>query len=251
MAGGTMLDGAGAGITGGGGRRRLVLVEAVPAEAARHAAALEAAGLDVTTLGAGDRLLEAVGRERPDVVVLDLAAGGADPFGLLAAVHALEPPVATIATTADGSLNTAIGALRAGARDCLVKPVRPERLGGARRRALGPERGAGRAGAAAEPRHPPPAAVGRGADGFVGSSPQMRAVYRTIATAAASRAAVFVTGESGTGKEVCAQAIHRASPRRDKPFVGINCSAMPRDLVEAEVFGHVKGAFTGAVSSRA
>src|SRR4051794_36669615 len=252
MAGGTMLDGAGAGITGGGGRRRLVLVEAVPAEAARHAAALEAAGLDVTTLGAGDRLLEAVGRDRPDAVVLDLAAGGADPFGLLAAVHALEPPVVTIATTADGSLNTAIGALRAGARDCLVKPFRPERLVGAVRRALGPEPGAGRAGAAAEPRHAPSAAAaGRGADGFVGSSPQMRAVYRTIATAAASRAAVFVTGESGTGKEVCAQAIHRASPRRDKPFVAINCSAMPRDLVEAEVFGHVKGAFTGAVSSRA
>src|SRR6478609_4587743 len=132
-----MLDGAGAGITGGG--RRLVLVEAVPGDAARHAAALAAAGLDVTTLDAGDRLLEAVERERPAVVVLDLAAGGADPFGLLAAVHALEPPVATIATTADGSLNIAIKAVRAGAHDCLVRPFRPERLVDAVRRALGPD----------------------------------------------------------------------------------------------------------------
>src|SRR3954447_26399256 len=139
-----------AGTAGRDGRGRLVRVEAVPAEAARHAAALAAAGLDVTTLGAGDRLLEAVERERPAVVVLDLAAGGADPFGLLAAVHALEPPVATIATTADGSLNAAIKALRAGARACLVKRFRPERLVDAVRRALGPEPGAGRAGAAAE-----------------------------------------------------------------------------------------------------
>src|SRR3954452_5828729 len=137
-------DGRGAAGTGSaagaaGGRGRLVLVEAVPAEAARHAAALAAAGLDVTTLGAGEDVAGIVGRERPDVVVLDLAAGGADPFGLLAAVHALEPPVATIATTADGSLNIAIKAVRPGARDCLVKPFRPERLVDAVRRALGPD----------------------------------------------------------------------------------------------------------------
>src|SRR4051794_8610679 len=172
-------------------KKSLVLIEAAPSESTPHAAALERAGFDVTALGAGDRLLEAVGRERPAVVVLDLAAGGADPFGLLAAVHALEPPVAVIATTADGSLNIAIKADRAGARDCLVKPFRPERLVDAVRRALGPDplerapetRPAPAVRRALGPDTPEqalaarraPAAAGREADGFVGSSPQMRA----------------------------------------------------------------------------
>src|SRR5690349_17190479 len=132
-----MLDGGEAGTAGG--RGRLVLVEAVPADAARHAAALAAAGLDVTTLGAGEDVAGIVGRERPDAVVIDLGIGHADPFAAIAAVSALEPPVAVVATTADGSLNTAIKAVRAGARDCLVKPFRPERLVDVVRRALGPE----------------------------------------------------------------------------------------------------------------
>jgi two-component system repressor protein LuxO len=86
--------------------------------------------------------------------------------------------------------------------------------------------------------------------GFVGSSLSMQTVYHIIDSAAASKATVFVTGESGTGKEVCAQAIHEASPRHDKPFVALNCAAIPRDLMESEIFGHTKGAFTGAVTAR-
>lgn len=86
--------------------------------------------------------------------------------------------------------------------------------------------------------------------GFIGSSTAMQVVYRMIEQASTSKATVFITGESGTGKEVCAQAIHRASQRADKPFVALNCAAIPKDLIESEVFGHVKGAFTGATSDR-
>jgi two-component system repressor protein LuxO len=213
---------------------------------ALHIAALERAGFEVTALGAGDRLAEIVERGRPSAVVIDLAIGGMDAFDLLGAIHALEPPVAIIAVTADHSLNASIRAIRAGARDCLVKPFKPERLVSVVQRALG----AASSEVAAELRHPA-ATVSRRPDGFIGSSPQMQSIYRVLETAAASNAAVFISGESGTGKEICAQAIHRASARHNRPFVAINCSAMPRDLVETELFGHMKGAFTGAMSNRA
>jgi two-component system repressor protein LuxO len=93
-------------------------------------------------------------------------------------------------------------------------------------------------------------AGGQGYFGFTGSSPVMRGVYRTIEAAAPSKATVFITGESGTGKELCAEAIHRASPRAKGPFVAVNCAAIPQDLMESELFGHVKGSFTGATSTR-
>lgn len=86
--------------------------------------------------------------------------------------------------------------------------------------------------------------------GYIGSSTAMQVVYRMIEQAASSKATVFVTGESGTGKEVCAHAIHKLSLRSDKPFVALNCAAIPKDLIESEVFGHIKGAFTGASSDR-
>jgi two-component system repressor protein LuxO len=86
--------------------------------------------------------------------------------------------------------------------------------------------------------------------GFIGAAPAMQAVYRILETAAASRATVFITGESGTGKELAAEAVHRLSPRREKPFIAINCAAIPKDLIESEIFGHVRGAFTGAIADR-
>jgi two-component system repressor protein LuxO len=89
-----------------------------------------------------------------------------------------------------------------------------------------------------------------GFQGFVGAAPAMQAVYRVLETAAQSRATVFITGESGTGKELAAEAVHKLSPRHTGPFIPINCAAIPKDLIESEIFGHVRGAFTGAVADR-
>src|SRR5262249_59529109 len=114
--------------------------------------------------------------------------------------------------------------------------------------------GGGGGGAPARRRHPAAPAFqkeGRDFSGFIGRSPPMRAVYEHIRRMAPSRAPVFITGESGTGKEVCAEAIHQHSGPAERPFVAINCSAIPRDLMESEIFGHVRGAFTGAAENRA
>jgi two-component system repressor protein LuxO len=134
--------------------------------------------------------------------------------------------------------------MRAGAADFLLKPFPAERLTVTVANAV--ERALLRREVQALS-----AAQGRAAFcGFIGASAPMQAVYRILETAAPSRATVFITGESGTGKELAAEAVHRLSPRRDRPFVAINCAALPKDLIESEIFGHVRGAFTGAVADR-
>lgn len=150
-----------------------------------------------------------------------------------------------VVVTASGSVNVAIDAMRKGAYDFLVKPTAEERLITTVKNALERETlqttiKTIRKRASKKPKH-----------GFVGSSLPMIAVYRAIESISQSKASVFITGESGTGKEVCAEAIHKASPRSDGPFVPLNCAAIPKDLMESEIFGHVSGAFTGATSDRA
>jgi len=154
-----------------------------------------------------------------------------------------------IATSVSGSLTTAVAAMKAGATDFLPKPIGAKALIERLEAALAGWRGEKAA------RPPPPIAVdgkdGTDFAGFIGRSPAMQAVYEQIRRMAPSRAPVFVTGESGTGKEVCAEAIHQYSGPAGRPFVAINCSAIPRDLMESEIFGHVRGAFTGAAENRA
>jgi DNA-binding NtrC family response regulator len=133
--------------------------------------------------------------------------------------------------------------MREGAYDFIIKPFPPDRLLVTVRNAL--ERRQLQSLAAANEI----AKEGKFC-GLIGASLPMRAVYNVIENAAASQATVFITGESGTGKELCAQALHDLSPRRRGPFVAVNCGAIPRELMESEMFGHVKGAFTGAVGSR-
>jgi two-component system repressor protein LuxO len=180
----------------------------------------------------------------PDAVLLDLRLPDGDGLSLLAEIRARPNPPPVVVMTAHGSVATAVDAMRAGASDFLAKPFAAERLvvtlanvmerAALRREVATLSAGAPRAGFA----------------GFIGAAPAMQAVYRIIENAAGSRATVFVTGESGTGKELAAEAVHALSPRREGPFVALNCAAIPRDLIESEIFGHVRGAFTGAVADR-
>ena len=153
-----------------------------------------------------------------------------------------------VATSGAGSVSLAVEAMRRGAVDFILKPYTPETLA----RRLAPRF------AEAAARAPQPAASAAPAPenesdfaAFVGRSTAMRAVYAEIERVAPSRAPVFVTGESGSGKELAAEAIHARSGRAQKPFVALNCGAIPRELMESEVFGHVRGAFTGASEDRA
>ena len=179
------------------------------------------------------------------IVIADLETiGGAERLGEIAG-----PSLSLIATSARGSLNAAVAAVKAGAVDFMTKPIGAaalmERLDAAV--STWPI-------ASALPTPPAktrPGGVARvELAGFIGNSPAMRAIYDQIRRMAPSRAPVFITGESGVGKEVAAEAIHANAGTDGRPFIAINCSAIPKDLMESEIFGHVRGAFTGAGEDR-
>jgi DNA-binding NtrC family response regulator len=164
-----------------------------------------------------------------------------------------------IVITGHGSINTAIEAMRRGATDFLVKPFPIEILAESAGRALQYAGLSTKADIGAwniddeddTPRTmKEPLRQRAGFGGFIGISPPMQVVYDIIENAAKSSATVFITGESGTGKEICAEAIHRYSNRAGESFIAINCAAIPRELLESELFGHVRGAFTGAINDR-
>jgi two-component system repressor protein LuxO len=178
------------------------------------------------------------------IMLVDLETAG-DLAGMAEIVRAA-PHV--IATSSAGSVNVAVAAVRAGASDFLAKPISAKALIDRLEAAV-----AGwRQPAAGEPATPPPSAqAGTDFAGFIGRSAAMAEVYARIRRMAPSRAPVFVTGESGTGKELCAEAIHARSGPAGRPFIAINCSAIPKELMESEIFGHTRGAFTGATEDRA
>jgi two-component system, NtrC family, response regulator HydG len=188
-----------------------------------------------------------VAREPVDLVLTDVVLpGDADGLDLLRAVKAAQPDVPVIVMTAYGSVERAVRAMRDGAYDFLEKPLDLGRL-----RALV-------ASALAAHRQAPVSAAYR-ADlsrqgvppGFIGEAPAIREVFRVVGKAAPTNATILILGESGTGKELVAAAVHRASPRAAGPFVKVNCAALPEGLLEAELFGHARGAFTGASGERA
>lgn len=156
----------------------------------------------------------------------------------------LYPDMPVIVITAHGSINVAVEAMREGAFDFIVKPFPAARLRVTLKNAL-EHRALTR-----EVQQLREVVAPASFYDFIGASTAMQAVYRTIDAVAASKASVFITGESGTGKELAAQAIHKAGPRRAAAFVALNCGAIPRELLESHIFGHIKGSFTGAVSDK-
>jgi len=176
-------------------------------------------------------------------VLLDLRLLDMDGMEILEKLHRDDKAPRAVVITAHGSINVAVEAMRLGAFDFLVKPFNNERL-------ITTLRGALSAGAAKVKDSAQIEAAAEGFHSFVGASPAMQQVYKTIQMAAASKATVFVVGESGTGKELAAEAVHASSPRAKGPMVAINCAAIPKGLIESEIFGHVRGAFTGAVQDR-
>lgn len=191
----------------------------------------------------GEDGLKAAQSLRPAVILLDVQLPDIDGFEVLKQLNKAGATAPVVVITAHGSVNRAVEAMRLGAYDFLVKPFDAQRLIVTVANAVERHDLTGIVEAVTRP-------ISGGFHRFIGGSAPMQAVYRTIAAAAASKASVFITGESGTGKELCAHAIHTESPRRGGSFVALNCGAIPRELMESEIFGHRKGAFTGATADR-
>ena len=191
----------------------------------------------------GNDALDQFGRHTVDLVIADLRMPGMDGIGLLASLREQGSDAPVIVITAHGTIDTAVTAMKHGASDYIVRPFDLEVLELAIERALD---GAAVVRQNAFLREE----IERGFGAFVGNSAPMQQVYEMIRRVGPSKAPVFITGETGTGKELAARAVHQASPRREALFVPINCAAIPADMLESELFGYVRGAFTGAVKDR-
>ncbi|HMJ86910.1 MAG TPA: sigma-54 dependent transcriptional regulator [Vicinamibacterales bacterium] len=219
----------------------ILLVEDKDSLRAMLRLALEAQGHTVVEARDQPEAEAALRASRPAVVLSDLRLTEGDGFGVLRASKELDPELPVIVMTAFGSIQDAVAAMKEGALDFLAKPVDPDHLLLMVERALTQRRMATENLILKEE-----LAQRRGAPQIVGEDPQLKQVSLALHRAAATDTTVLLEGESGTGKELFARALHALSPRADGPFVAINCAAIPETLLETELFGHEKGAFTGA-----
>ena len=225
-------------------KAEILLVEDSKELAVVYKAYLHKQSYGLTIVENGKDALKNITESLPQVILLDLQLPDMSGMEILEYIDKHHLPVLVIVITGHGTVDTAVEAMRCGAFDFITKPINAERLIVTVRNAIERQR------------------LNNVIDtiketfqrdhyhDFIGSSLSMQATYQIIDSAAPSSATVFITGESGTGKELAAEAIHKQSARKDKPFIAVNCAAIPKDLIESELFGHVKGAFTGAISNR-
>jgi two-component system, NtrC family, response regulator PilR len=206
---------------------------------------LEKEGYDVLTAAGGDAAIEALRRDVTDAVITDLRMPKVDGLQVLRAAKEISPDVAVIVITAVASTETAVEAMKLGAYDYITKPFKLDEVSLIVRNALERKRLRDEnlyLRKQLETQHR--------FENIIGKSGRILEVFDTIRKISDSPSTAMITGESGTGKELVARAIHFNSLRRDKPFVSVNCGAIPEGLMESELFGHVRGAFTGAVSNK-
>ncbi len=226
------------------------VVEDSQSSGALYCSYLNQAGYTTQHFLDGHSALVGIKEKMPDVIVQDVCLPDISGLEVLQFVNRQDAPARVVIITANSSIDVAVDAMRLGGFDFMEKPFSKERLLSAVHSAID-QLEVESVAAVETPVEPSQKASEGGVRGyFVGESASMSSVFRLLDSAAKSKASVFVTGESGTGKEVCALSLHKASARRDGPFVPINCAAIPADLFESEIFGHEKGAFSGAVNQR-
>ncbi len=223
----------------------ILIVDDDPRIRASVTGALKSENLDVRTAEDAERALSLLGERPADVVLSDIRMPGMDGIELLRLLRQRASKVAVILMTAYDDLPTVATAMREGAVDFLVKPLELKQLRSVIRRVFEDLEAREQRGELSKP-----AKLEGAAEALVGHDPRMIEIFKRIGQLAASRTNVVIRGASGTGKELIARAIHRASPYADRPFVAVNCTALPSTLLESELFGHVKGSFTGASSDR-
>ena len=206
-----------------------------------------ARGFEVATADGGEAALEHIGSHEPDVALVDLKMPGMDGLELLRRMKATRPEIAVIMMTAFADVDAAFTAVKGGAYHFLTKPFESNDAVALTIRKAAEHRRLANRTKKLEERLEAQERFGE----LIGTSAAMQEVYRIVSGVASTTSTVLVLGESGTGKELVARAIHQRSPRADKPIVTVNCAAIPKELVESELFGHVRGAFTGANAARA
>jgi DNA-binding NtrC family response regulator len=221
--------------------RTILVVDDDPSQRELLGGFVESLGFRARQAASAEEALEAIRRDGPDMVLLDVRLPGMSGIEALAEIRTFADRLPVLLITAYADLRQAVAAMKGGADDYLTKPVDLDELEAAIADAVGPADGKTPPSKKAIPELP---------ESFLCTSPAMYHLVETVAVVAPSSAPVLITGESGVGKEVVAELIHRWSPRADGPLVAANCAGLPESLIESELFGHTKGAFTGASASR-
>ncbi len=203
--------------------------------------AFKQAGMNIQSFESADKVLKLLEREEPDALITDIRMPGMSGLDLLQSINEAHPDLPVIIMTAHSDLDSAVSAYQGGAFEYLPKPFDVDDAVELVRRAVAHRQEQSRGGAEENRLE---------SMEIIGAAPSMQEVFRAIGRLSSSNITVLINGESGTGKELVAHALHKHSPRKEKPFIALNTAAIPRDLLESELFGHERGAFTGAQSAR-